>query len=560
MAGGGNDVGSGTRLTCNICEEVGLREQADQFCVSCQQYLCEECKQHHSRAKPTKSHQVIGTDEIPSLSSLTLGSDSNETPLCKDHESAIKYFCISHMTELCQSCRLMEHKQCANVTKIEKASCDMFTEEHSIKILKSMEDMKDIFSKCKSTAQRNRDMLYSGKQSAIDTVKQARINIDSHLDKIETAAYDEIGRVFRTKMKQVEDQLHVCDVSMFQLQKRISKIERAMMIADKEAEFITINAVTKEVKRQCNLLKDTIEGMCDIDFTFIVRDSIGKISELLSSLGTASITTYPASQSDSGTVAIYTDELKTNTKTDTMAPFIRSYEKLSDGRYLIADATNQKMKLYDSNKQFISELAIPDYPMSVVVLCDTEAVVSLPFIETLQYITIGTDLALAKTKKVNYQPCAMVKYGNDILATVSVSFFNVAVIDKHGNVKRTIYRDNGSLFSAANYINVSIDRKAVYVVDADKGCIGLSMDGNVMFQYQDQKVKIYGGLAVGRDCLFIGVDRGNDMKVRRLSLNGDDAEDLDLGFSRPLKIKDNNMIIVTRDGKNNRLINVLYTL
>ena len=124
---------------------------------------------------------------------------------------------------------------------------------------------------------------------------------------------------------------------------------------------------------------------------------------------------------------------------------------------------------------------------------------------SLHNIAIGTNLAVSETRKFDYQPVAMVKYGVDILATVGDRFLKVAVVDKQGTVKKTLYADNGSLFSEPYYVDFSVDQKTVYVLDMGKCCTGLSMNGNVLFHYHDQKVKRYGGLAVGKERLFISV-------------------------------------------------------
>ena len=306
--------------------------------------------------------------------------------------------------------------------------------------------------------------------------------------------------------------------------------------------------------------KTPLKTRLKTDITFLMNDSIDNMTKMLPRLGTISVNKSPVSQSDPRTVAIYTGELKSRTITDTKDPVVESYEMLPDGRQLISDSNNNKLKLYDSNNQFLSELVLPGMSCYAVLLSDTEAVVSLPNINSLQYITIGTDLTLSKTKKVNYKPFAMVKYGDDILATVGDKVWKVAVIENHGTVKRTIYQDNGSLFSKPYYIDLSVDQKTVYVVDGYKGCIGLSMDGNVVFQYQDQKVKYYLGPAVRRDCLFIAVNEGSGCKVRRLSLRGDEAEDLDLGWSRPIKIIDNNLIIFNLNDNTNLPIRFFYRL
>ena len=219
MATGGDAVDSGRKYVCNICEEADLSVLAYYFCVSCEQFLCGECKTFHSRVKATKSHQVIGTDEIPSLTSLTLGSEAMETPICTEHERPFEYFCVGHMEVLCKTCNLIEHKACEKVISFEKAACDMYTLGHSKTILKSMEDLIDSLSKSKAMVHSNRDELNKSKQSAMDKVRQTRKNIDNHLDKIEASAYDEIQSIFSRNLKRIEDHLHVCDVSIFHLKK-----------------------------------------------------------------------------------------------------------------------------------------------------------------------------------------------------------------------------------------------------------------------------------------------------------------------------------------------------
>ena len=324
--------------------------------------------------------------------------------------------------------------------------------------------------------------------------------------------------------------------------------------------LVTINSLAEEIKRKCTLLKEVVEDIGHIDIEFKVSGDIGKMNKIFPNLGAVSVTKSQDSQTDPETVAIYTGEMKARTTTDTVMPVITSYELLPDGRQLVTDQKHQKLKLYDSNNQFISEITLPGMPWHVVLLNDHEAVVSLSDIRSLQYIAIGADIALSDTKKVNFEPAAMVKYDDDILATVPDRIWKVAMIDNHGTVRRTIYQDNGSLFSKPWYIGLSIDQKTVYVVDVDNGCIGLTMDGNVVFQYQDQKAKHYSGLAVGRNYLFIGVRQGNDNKVRRLSLSGDYLGDMDLGNSRPRKLIDNNLIIFHVDVKRRPSIQLFYLL
>ena len=108
------------------------------------------------------------------------------------------------------------------------------------------------------------------------------------------------------------------------------------------------------------------------------RSAVSDTSKCCGLNNEISVTKSPAFQSDPGTVSMYTGELKPRTPTDTKDPMISSYEKLTDGRQLISDFMNKKLKLCDSNNQFLSELALFHTPICFVLPCDTEVVVSLP--------------------------------------------------------------------------------------------------------------------------------------------------------------------------------------
>ena len=56
----------------------------------------------------------------------------------------------------------------------------------------------------------------------------------------------------------------------------------------------------------------------------------------------------------------------------------------------------------------------------------------------------------------------------------------------------------------------------------------------------------------------MGVQQGNCIKLRRLSLSCDDTVDLNLGFSSALNITDNKQICVRRDRNDDCTINLFY--
>ena len=121
-----------------------------------------------------KSGVGFRRDKIPDFSSLYLGSEGVEPVLCREHGQEFKYFCKNHMTELCSTCRRMEHKKCKTVVDIEEASEDLFSKIHGEKIIQSVKNLIERFNDCKAAAENLKSKFPNKRELAVDKVKQAR--------------------------------------------------------------------------------------------------------------------------------------------------------------------------------------------------------------------------------------------------------------------------------------------------------------------------------------------------------------------------------------------------
>ena len=71
-----------------------------------------------------------------------------------------------------------------------------------------------------------------------------------------------------------------------------------------------------------------------------------------------------------------------------------------------------------------------------------------------------------------------------------------------GKIVRCIIRDDKSLFRTPILIGRSPDQATMFVTDHRKVCIGLSLEGQITFQYQGTGMMVYENLAVGRNCCY----------------------------------------------------------
>ena len=222
----------------------------------CEQYFCADCKNSHLQARSTRSHELkesvgplkyaLETQvDMQNLSSLTLGSESVDAPVCKEHGHEFKYFCKGHMSELCLTCRRMEHKNCKIVINIEEAARSIYTESHAGKIIQSVKQLAERFGKCQGTARAAKGKLNGKRQVVIDSVKQTRKTVEAYLDKLETKALAEIDEIFDKEIKTLEEQINICNASVSFLNASLSSLNRMMSVGNHEEKFVEVNRTTK---------------------------------------------------------------------------------------------------------------------------------------------------------------------------------------------------------------------------------------------------------------------------------------------------------------------------
>ena len=274
MAEGGDSVDSSRNRLCDICCKEGRRIHSVCFCQQCEQYFCVDCKNYHSEARATRSHEIKEDTgslkyvseaqmDMPSLSSLTLGSEPVDPPVCKEHGHEFKYFCKSHKLQLCLTCRRVEHKNCKTVINIEQAAREVYSECHGGKTIQSIKQLAERFGECQATARKSKTDLPGKRQSAIDSVKQTRKSVDAYLDKLEANALAEIDEIFDKETKALDEQINVCNASKSFLTASLSILNRMMSVGNNEEKFIEINRATKQIKQYCSMLHDLSQELCD---------------------------------------------------------------------------------------------------------------------------------------------------------------------------------------------------------------------------------------------------------------------------------------------------------
>ena len=104
-----------------------------------------------------------------------------------------------------------------------------------------------------------------------------------------------------------------------------------------------------------------------------------------------------------------------------------------DGRRLMVDRNNEKIKLFTPDMNFVSAVSVPDLPWDIAVISDSEAVVTTDKNSLMSLDISGSQLQIMNTSKVSYDVSGITKYNDKIVISSGSDPPSVRLIDLTGN-------------------------------------------------------------------------------------------------------------------------------
>ena len=251
---------------------------------------------------------------------------------------------------------------------------------------------------------------------------------------------------------------------------------------------------------------------------------------------------------------------------------------LHDGLILIADRHNDKLNLYGSHFDLLSQLELTDTPIAMLALDGSDVLVSLDD-SCLQRISVLPDdtLSPGPTIKLKMMFIQMTRLDDNILALVleisskkaccftrsETQDFKLVITDTNGKIITNILsetRTEGGILSETRRMTINQDQKTIYLVTGDiphvsggDKCVALSLGGQIIFTYQDRTCSPFKGVCCDSEGhVFLTCQRN---KVITLNTNGEAVQDIiDVPVQTPIEnIPNEFFAFVAFDHLNKRL-------
>ena len=473
---------------CDICYEAdNLNIKATSFCDDCVQFMCNRCYKFHERLNATRGHNVKTGSAIPR-------SQADKPPRfskCDEHPKHLKnQFCSLHKQLICSLCSPLYHKNCStgSVEDVSKSISSSETND----LYDTISNIKRDIESSLLAVDSNIDNLNGQKRSMLKQIQELYDKMISKAKKWFDDTQSEIDTHYQS-------QLSVLKQNHTRINNTVSRIESSLrqidILRSKPIDaklFLRIQELLSDMKQYQDDFKAPI---CNVQLSFVPSKQIQDFLSSSYTMGSVKLNKskceitipeilYPVSslqQSRAGkrksarqSVALTQlkgrklERYNVRLSDDRNDCWITGMAITNDGRRLLVDNDNWKVKLFSRDMQLLSSLSLSHPPRGIAVLSDQEAAVTTAN-RSLELLDIsGRKMSINDTTRVSYDVDGISKYGEKLAVTsYSPEPASVKLIDKTGRVYWSVSTDDQgqSLFSKPRFVTSDIERNTVTVTD-----------------------------------------------------------------------------------------------
>ena len=228
--------------------------------------------------------------------------------------------------------------------------------------------------------------------------------------------------------------------------------------------------------------------------------------------------------------AMFIDKIDISSLSDEKTAVVCALEAMPDGHLLVCDTANKKIKLVDADSEVLSEIVLASDPHGMVVFDTSEVTVSLPREKCLMNLKIDDDNNITPQNrwKTRARCNKLLKFNEDIIAhNFDDSYRYFSIIDREGKDLRCILkeaRNSGGIMSKIRFMCLSLDNKTLWITDDVNGCVGLSLDGELMFKHNRSGTSNFWGVCAAAGFVFLACY--NTDKILAMNKKGERLSDL----------------------------------
>ena len=553
----------GTKV-CDPCKKNKTKSDVHTYCKNCRDALCENCAKTHRGLRSCKNHTVLSIAQFEAaISSLKVDEE-----FCPKHEGKVmEHFCPSHSKLCCSTCTTEEHRQCDKVVSV-KESAQKCRETNEIPTL---EGVLAKYNDHLNTIMKNRSSqlkkLESKKGKILEEFLDIKRQIIMQLEKMEKDLKTKLDQTHKQETKKIHDEVETCQ----EIQSGVVNATELLQVADNHGADSQVVDTVEKVKHECVYYEDKIGGINrkvrTIDYHLALDKNLEHLAKKLNQFGRIDVKTSPSGLPEPPKIAnslglqspqsLQSSKTKntslkpspdcTGKEADEIAEFngkcnddaqdsncwFTGAQFLHDGRILLVDRNNRKLKMFSKDFNVISELVFSSKPWDVTVISNREVAITLPEECRIQFVSVSLTVMSFVRAICTEDPCFGIHYANGKIMTVAYDGDppNLKVLSPEGEELTyvSVDADGFTLFSKPIYVTSTPDGSEIFVTDERLGSvINLTENGELNFTYSAIDLGHAAGILLDNDAnIYVCGNTSNTVQV--LNSKGDRVKILATG-------------------------------
>ena len=176
---------------CGICDSRHINKASEVWCPECDEGLCIDCAGHHSISRGTKDHNTLPMSAYQKLPSFVL----DISQYCHWHNTKYRFYCRRDECPCCEICMVENHKDCKDVAILEDIAKIVKKSVQFNEVEQLCDELMETIDKIRKNREKNSVDVGEQKQRVENEIRELRIKINNHLDKLQVDLMIELTEV-----------------------------------------------------------------------------------------------------------------------------------------------------------------------------------------------------------------------------------------------------------------------------------------------------------------------------------------------------------------------------
>ncbi|XP_063398529.1 uncharacterized protein LOC134683270 [Mytilus trossulus] len=252
---------------CGVCVQSNITKPSTIWCFECDEGLCSECKDHHSRSKGTRKHDTLPISEYQKIPRDIVKISQT----CGNHNEKYTFYCKKHECLCCGSCIVENHMECRDFDKLVDVVQNTKVSNAFYEIEQSLSEISDNIQIIQNNREHNLKRLSEKKMQIEKEIEQARITINTHLDKIQDDIIKRLNEIEVNESKIIREMLNVLKENENEINESRTNIKNIKQHATDLQTFISMKELEKKVASKNEFLQSLINSEnfknCELSYT-----------------------------------------------------------------------------------------------------------------------------------------------------------------------------------------------------------------------------------------------------------------------------------------------------